>query len=90
MATKTERIEARFAPEIKRLAERAASISGLSLTDYLAKLVTENAPKTLQHHDTITLTNQQFDDFIAYCEGEHEPSDRLRLAMGRLKSEGFN
>lgn len=90
MTVKTERIEARFTPSVKKLAERAASVSGLSLTDYLTKLVTENAPKTLQHYETITLTNQRFDDFIAYCDGDCEPSERLKSAMNRLKSEGFN
>lgn len=90
MATKTERVEARFTPDIKKLAERAASASGLSLADYLAKLVAEDAPKTLQQQESIQLTNRQFDNFIAYCEGEHQPSERLQLAMKRLKAEGFN
>ena len=37
MATKTERIEARFVPEIKSLAERAALASGVTLTDLSGK-----------------------------------------------------
>ena len=39
MAKEYERIEARFIPEIKQLAERAALVSGVTLTDYLAKSV---------------------------------------------------
>ncbi len=88
MSLKTERVEARFSPEIKRLAERAATASGLSLTEYLTSLVIEYAPKTLQQHKTISLTNQQFDDFIAYCDKPPKPSERLQLAAKRLE-EGF-
>ncbi|MEJ2407004.1 MAG: DUF1778 domain-containing protein [Candidatus Thiodiazotropha sp.] len=35
MTVKTERVEARFPADLKRLAERAAVASGVTLTDYL-------------------------------------------------------
>ena len=89
MASKTERIEARFLPEIKHLAERAALVSGLSLTDYLARLVREDAPKTLKAHSEIKLTNQQFDNFILICEAAQEPSDAILGAASRLDNEGL-
>ncbi len=91
MATKTERVEARFKPEVKRLAERAALASGVSLTDYLARLVREDAPKTLANHSEIHLTNQQFDHFIKVCEAEaeYEPSSAIKKAAKRLDDEGF-
>lgn len=90
MVAKTERIEARFTPDVKKLAERAASVSGLSMADYLAKLVIEYAPTTLRNHESIILTNQQFDNFIAYCESAPAPSERLQLAANRLKTEGYD
>lgn len=89
MAAKTERIEARFLPEIKLLAERAALVSGVTLTDYLARLVREDAPKTLKAYADIQLTNQQFDDFIKICESEQAPSDAILDAAQRLDKEGF-
>jgi|TARA_B100000745_G_scaffold209552_1_gene138591 uncharacterized protein (DUF1778 family) len=89
MATKTERVEARFLPEIKALAERAASVSGVTLTEYLASLVREDAPKTLKSHTEIQLTNQQFDNFLAICEAEQEPSKAILDAAKRLDEEGF-
>ena len=89
MTLKTERIEARFLPEIKHLAERAALISGISLTDYLSKLVQENAPKTLKKHTEIQLTNQQFDNFISICNSEYEPSQEIKNAAKKLDEEGF-
>lgn len=89
MSAKTERIEARFLPEIKQLAERAALISGVTLTDYLAKLVTENAPKTLKAYSEIKLTNDQFDQFIAICDSSPKPSKEILNAAKRLDEEGF-
>jgi uncharacterized protein (DUF1778 family) len=89
MSVKTERIEARFLPEIKHLAERAALISGVTLTDYLAKLVTENAPKTLKTYSEIKLTNQQFDQFMAICDEAPKPSKAILSAAKRLDDEGF-
>lgn len=89
MATKTVRVEARLTPEIKQLAERAAAISGLSLTDYLAQLVKNDAPQTIESYKNIQLTNREFDDFIAYCDSNPAPSPRLAQAFERLQSEGF-
>ena len=89
MAIKSERVEARFMPEIKQLAERAALVSGETLTDYLVRLVREDAPKTLKSYSEIQLTNQQFDKFIAICEAEHEPSPAITEAAKRLDDEGF-
>ncbi|MFT4927856.1 MAG: hypothetical protein ACI8WB_003970 [Phenylobacterium sp.] len=89
MSSKTERIEARFLPEIKQLAERAALVSGITLTDYLARLVREDAPKTLKSYTEIQLTNQQFDDFIAICDTEQTPSKEILDAAKRLDTEGF-
>ncbi len=89
MVRKTERIEARFLPEIKQLAERAALVRGITLTDYLARLVRKDAPKTLKAYSEIQLTNQQFDDFITICEAEHKPSQAIMDAAKRLDKEGF-
>ncbi len=89
MNRKTERVEARFMPEIKHLAERAALVSGVTLTDYLARLVREDAPKTLKYYTEIQLTNEQFDNFMAICDAEHEPSQAIKDAAKRLDEEGF-
>lgn len=89
MASKTERIEARFPSELKVLAERAALISGITLTDYLANLVRADAPKRLKSQNEIVLANQQFDSFIKACEMAPKPSKKLVEAANRLDSEGF-
>ncbi len=89
MATKTERIEARFPAELKALAERAALASGYTLTDYLANLVRNDAPKRIKAHNELLLTNEQFDHFLAVCDEAAAPSQKLRAVARKLDTEGF-
>ena len=89
MGIKTERIEARFSPELKALAERAALANGQTLTDYLATLVKTDAPNRLKAASDISLTNQQFDAFITACDNTAAPSKKLLDAAQKLDSEGF-
>lgn len=89
MATKTERIEARFPAELKALAERAASASGYTLTDYLANLVRNDAPMRLKAQNEIAVTNEQFDRFMAICEAAPAPSNKILDAARKLDEEGF-
>lgn len=84
-----ERLEAKIQPEIKRLAERAALVSGVTLTDYLIKLIQEDAPKTLKAHTEIKLTNAEFDKFLSICDSDRELSKELKAAAKLLDDEGF-
>ena len=86
-----ERIEMRVDADVKHLAERASAAQGFaSLTDFITSLIRDNAPLILQNKTSIQLTNAQFDNFIAACEGtERQPSKRLIAAAKRLDAEGF-
>jgi len=88
---RTERIEMRVDPDFKILAERAAAASGCnSVTEFLVRLVMENAPEILEKQQTIQLTNAQFDHFLAVCEDvNRKPSKRLQDAAKRLDKEGY-
>jgi uncharacterized protein (DUF1778 family) len=89
IAEKKARIEARFLASTKRLAERAAQLNGMSLTEYLSKLVLDDAPKVLKRHKEIKLTSQQFDRFLQVCSGSQEPSTEIKDAAKLLDDEGF-
>lgn len=89
MAAKTERIEARFPAELKALAERAASASGYTLTDYLANLVRNDAPMRLKAQNEIVVTNEQFDHFMEVCEAAPAPTNKILDAARKLDAEGF-
>ena len=89
MAAKTERVEARFPAELKALAERAALASGYTLTDYLALLIRNDAPKRLKAQQEIELTNKRFDHFMEVCEAARSPSKEILDAVRKLDKEGF-
>lgn len=86
---KKERIEARFLASTKRLAERAAQLNGSTLTDYLSKLVLDDAPKVLKKHNEIRLTSAQYDNFIKVCSSKKKPSEEIIEAAKLLDKEGF-
>lgn len=83
------RIEARVDDEVKKLAERAAALSGLNLTDYLVKLIREDAPKAIKVNSEIVLANKEFDDFIALCDAPPKLSGKIIDAAKKLDEEGF-
>ena len=86
-----ERIEMRVDNETKRMAERAAAALGCSsLTEYITRLIRDNAPQILQDETTIKLTGAQFDKFMAVCNDTTlKPSDKLVTAAKRLDKEGL-
>lgn len=85
-----ERIEMRVDAETKQLAERAAAALGCaSLTEFMVRLIRDNAPQILQAQAAIELTSAQFDQFMQICEVPPAPHDRLKAAAARLDREGF-
>jgi len=84
-----ERLEAKISPETKKLAERAALAKEMTLTDYLISLIKTDAPKTLKAQTEITLTNEQFDNFLIICNSDRKPSKQIRKAADMLDKEGF-
>jgi len=86
-----ERIEMRVDNETKRMAERAAAALGCSsLTEFITRLIRDNAPEIIQHETTMTLSNDQFDHFIAACDDKTlKPSETLITAVKRLDKEGY-
>ncbi len=73
------------------MAERASAALGCaSLTEYMVRLIRDNAPQVLEQESSIQVTNTQFDNFLAICNDvELMPSDRIMAAAKRLDSEGF-
>ena len=77
--------------DTKQLAERASAALGCaSLTEFITRLIRDNAPKILQHETSIQLSKTQFEKFVAICDDtERKPSNRIVEAARRMDSEGF-
>ncbi len=90
-ATQRERIEMRVDADTKQLAERASAALGCaSVTEFITRLIRDNAPEILRQEASIQLTNAQFDHFIAICnDADRKPSTRIEKAATRLDVEGY-
>ncbi|WP_173912994.1 DUF1778 domain-containing protein [Acinetobacter sp. Marseille-Q1618] len=85
-----DRIDLRVYASTKELAQRAAAASGCSsVTEYIVRLIHENAPQTLREQATIQLTNEQFDRFLKACNTQQSVPDRLKQTAQLLDKEGL-
>ena len=80
---RTERAEARLLPEQKERIERAASIKGLSFSDFMVQHADEAAIRTIQQHTTWTLENKERDVFVEALLHPPELGTRLKSAAER-------
>jgi uncharacterized protein (DUF1778 family) len=82
---KLQRIEARIRPDQKNRIERAASIRGTSISDFIVQHADEAARRTIQEHEVWTLNEAQSKAFVEACLNPRKPSKRLLAAAERYK-----
>jgi uncharacterized protein (DUF1778 family) len=84
-ALKKDRIDLRLTPETKETIEKAAMISGQSLTDFVVAATTERAREVIRESDAIVLSARDFARVLAALDTPPEPSPALRRAAERYK-----
>ncbi|GFO73314.1 antitoxin [Bathymodiolus japonicus methanotrophic gill symbiont] len=91
ISTHNQRLDMRIDLETKQMAERSSAALGCSsLTEYITRLIRDNSPSIIQQQTQITLSNQQFDQFITLCEDETiKPSKSLLQVAQQLDKEGY-
>lgn len=82
-AVKRERLEARVSPEQKALFQRAADLTGRSLTDFVVSSVQAAAEETIRTHEVIRLSEGATRQIIEAMLNPPEPNDNLRRAYER-------
>jgi uncharacterized protein (DUF1778 family) len=85
LALRTERTEARLLPEQKKRIEQAASLKGLSLSDFIVQHADEAAIRTIQQHTSWTLDDRDRDIFVQALLNPPEPNARMKAAAKRYK-----
>ena len=85
-ALRTERTEARLLPEQKARIEQAASLKGLSLSDFMVQHADEAAIRTIQQDTSCTLEAEDRDVFVQALLNPPAPGTRLRAAARRYKT----
>jgi uncharacterized protein (DUF1778 family) len=76
---KTERMELRVAPSVRRMIQRATAVSGLAAGD----LAYEGARRILEEHESITLRGADRDLFLRAVTTPPPPAERLIRALRR-------
>ncbi|MBI3292577.1 MAG: DUF1778 domain-containing protein [Elusimicrobia bacterium] len=82
---KSERLEARVSSQVKKLFEEAASLQGITLTDFVIASVEDAAKRTLQEQEIMRLSTRDRAVFVEALLHPPEPSQRLRTAVERYK-----
>lgn len=85
---RSERVEARLTPEQKKLLERAASLEGRSLTDFVLSSAQAAAADTISRHELLMLAPGDREIFVAALLNPPAPNDALRAAAARYREQG--
>lgn len=83
--TKQERMHIRVDANVKRKLERAAAYAHKSLSEFVLGQALTSAEKIIQEHESITLTEQDWDVFMDALENPPAPNERLRKAFALHK-----
>ena len=80
---KPERLEARLTPEQKALLQRAADLSGRTLSEFVISSAQAAAQETIRTHHIIELTARESEQLANALLNPVPPNERLRVAAAR-------
>lgn len=84
----SSRLDMRIDDAVKAAAEKAAALQGMkSLTEYVVRLIKEDAERVIREHESITLEDEVFDRFMNACEAAEAPNRKLRDALQFTKEK---
>lgn len=83
---KDERIEFRVSNEMKTLIQQAASLQGVSTSDFLAATAYREAKKTIEEHEVMRLTRKESERFVELLLDTSPPNENLRKLMKGTES----
>ncbi|MBN4080138.1 DUF1778 domain-containing protein [Beggiatoa alba] len=86
----TTRFDMRLDEEIKSKAEKASALLGMkSLTEYVVRLMDQDATQVLAEHESIIVKDDVFDRFMSACDQIQKPNDALLEAAAFSKEQGI-
>jgi uncharacterized protein (DUF1778 family) len=84
------RLDMRLDEKTKAKAEKASALLGLkSLTEYIVRLIDENADKVIAQHESITVEDDIFDRFMNACQETRKPNKALMDAVSLAREQGI-
>ena len=85
-----DRIDARLPADTKQFIERAAGISGVTLSDFVISKAYEAARAIIREHDIWVLNRQDSKAFADAMLDPPEPNDALKAAASLYKARVRN
>lgn len=82
---KQQRLEARLTPEQKRLIERAATLRGTTITEFVVASAQEAAANTIKDFELLHLRDEAREVFVHAVLNPPTPNDVARAAAQRHK-----
>jgi uncharacterized protein (DUF1778 family) len=83
MATKSDRIELRVTSEQKSEIERAAALSGRSVTDFSVTVLIREAEEVIRVERELRMSKKSWDAFNAILDRPAKPVSGLADLLGR-------
>jgi uncharacterized protein (DUF1778 family) len=74
-------ISLKMSPEFKEAIVQAAQLKMMSVNAYMINLAYENAKQVISEHETLRLSNEERDRFLALLENPPEPTEKAKMAM---------
>lgn len=78
---KSERINLRLNPAIKRQIERAASFEGRTMSGFIVASAIESAERTIREYETFTPSRRDAERFFEALANPPAPNAKLRKAL---------
>ena len=79
------RLNFRLPVELKEKIERAAVVSGVTVTDFAISALVNSADNVLEKHQNRILSDRDRDIFLAMIENPPEPNEALKKAVQEYK-----
>lgn len=79
------RLNFRLSRSVKERIERAALVSGQSVSDFAASALARSADDVLERHQTAVLADQGRDFFLALLGADEAPSEKSQAAAERYR-----
>ncbi|SRR5258706_1285182 len=80
---KEDRLAARLSSVLKKLFQKAASLEGTTLTEFVINSARQAAKRVIQEHEIITLSDRDRRVFMEALLNPPEPNQKLREAFDR-------
>ena len=79
------RLNFRLSADQKLLIQRAASLKGQTVTEYVVSRLAEAARQDVREHEVTVLSDRDRDLFLAMLVSDAEPNEAMRRAANRYK-----